>query len=71
MVNSIWNKRISGIPGAVGNAMTITWSKLANWFSTHAMLGNIKRHGKNILVMRGCVFRYPDWIELDDFVIFG
>lgn len=71
MANSIWNKRISGIPGAFSNAITIVWSKLANRFSTRVMLGNIKRHGKNILVMRGCVYRYPEWIELDDNVIIG
>ncbi len=71
MANSIWNKKISGIPGFVGNALSIVWAKIANWFSTHAMLGNIKRHGKNILVMRGCVYRYPEWIELGDNVIIG
>lgn len=71
MVNSIWNKQISGIPGAIGNALSIVWAKMANWFSTYAMLGNIKHHGKNILVMRGCVYRYPQWIELGDNVIIG
>lgn len=71
MANNIWNKRLKGIPGATGNALSIIWAKMANWFSTCAMLGNIKRHGKNILVMRGCNYRYPEWIELGDNVIIG
>lgn len=71
MANNIWSKKISGIPGAVGNAMSIVWAKLANWLSTHAMLGNVKRHGKNILVMRGCVYRFPQWIEMGNNIIIG
>ena len=71
MANSIWNKKISGIPGAIGNVVSVVWTKLANCFYTHAMLGNIKRHGKNILVMRGCIYRHPQWIELGDNVIIG
>lgn len=71
MENSIWNKKISGIPGAVSNALSIVWTKIVNRFSTHAMLGNIKHHGKNVLVMRGCVYRYPEKIELGDNVIIG
>lgn len=71
MANSIWSKKLSGIPGFIGNALSIVWSKIVNRFSTYTMLGNIKRHGKNILVMRGCVYRYPQWIEFGDNVIIG
>lgn len=71
MASSIWNKKISGIPGAVGIGLSIVWERIANWFTTRAMLGNIKKHGKNILVMRGCVYRSPQRIVLGDNVIIG
>lgn len=71
MINSIWNKKVSGWAGAISNVLFIACGKVANWITTQAMLGNIKRHGKNILVMRGCVYRYPNWIELGDNVIIG
>lgn len=71
MLNTIWNYRIKGLPGATGITLSIFWTKLANWMTTRSMLGNIKFHGKNILVMRGCTYRYPDWIELGDNVIVG
>lgn len=71
MFNAIWNKRIKGLPGAMGIALSIFGTKLANLTATHSMLGNIKRHGKNILVMRGCTYRYPEWIELGDNIIIG
>lgn len=71
MTNNIWNKKISGISGAVVNALSIIWAKMANWFSTRLMLGNVKHHGKNILVMRGCVYRYPQYMELGDNIIIG
>ena len=71
MQNNIWNKRISGLPGATGVVMSIIWARLTNWLATCSMLGNIKHHGKNILVMRGCVYRYPQRIELGDNVIIG
>lgn len=71
MENNIWNKRLAGVPGAVGIAFSIVWTKVANWCATHAMIGNIKRHGKHVIVMRGCIYRYPQWIELGDDVIIG
>lgn len=71
MANNIWNKKLRGIPGAVGNVMSILWARMADWITTRSMLGNIKNHGKNIRVMRGCVYRYPQWIELGDNVIIG
>lgn len=71
MANNIWNKKITGIPGFIGNLLSIMWAKFTNWVSTRAMLGNIKHHGKNILVMRGCTYRYPQWIEIGDNVIIG
>lgn len=71
MENKIWNDKLSGIPGVIGSVLLIIWTKVGNWLSTHAMLGNIKYHGKNILVMRGCIYRYPQWIELGDNVIIG
>lgn len=71
MINKYWNKKLSGIPGLIGNMLSILWAHLANWFSTRIMLGNIKHHGKNILVMRGCIYRYPQWIEIGDNVIIG
>ena len=71
MINRIWNFRISGIPGAVCNIFSIIWSRLANKLSTCIMLGNIKKHGKHVLVMRGCSYRYPNLIEFEDNVIIG
>lgn len=71
MANSIWNTKFSGIFGALCNVLAILWAKLANFFTTRAILGNIKSHGKRILVMRGCAYRHPDWIELGDNVIIG
>lgn len=53
------------------NLLSILYAKTANWFTTHSMLGNIKHHGKNIIVMRGCVYRCPEGIELADNVIIG
>ena len=71
MLKTIWNNRIGGIPGALGIALSIGWAKLVNVWTTHSMLGNIKRHGKNNLIMRGCTYRCPEWIELGDNVIVG
>jgi len=62
---------VTGIPGAFGNLLSILFVKIANWLTTHSMLGNIKQHGKNILVMRGCVYRCPEKIVLADNVIVG
>lgn len=62
---------MTGIPGFIGNLFSIMLAKITNWLSTRAMLGNIKHHGKNILVMRGCTYRYPQWIEIGDNVIIG
>lgn len=71
MLNSIWNNKLSGIPEAIKIVISILRARLANWFSTRAMLGNIKSHGKHILVMRGCTYRYPQLIELESDVIIG
>ena len=71
MASSIWNNKLSGVPGALYNLMAIVWNTFSNRVATICMLGNIKRHGKNILVMRGCVYRYPQYIEIDDSVIIG
>ncbi len=71
MANIIWNKKVSGIPGFIGNAFSIVWAKVANNITTWIMLGNIKHHGKNNLVMRGCTYRYPQLIEFEDDIIIG
>ena len=71
MQNNIWNKRIGGLPGAIVNVFSIGWAKFANWVATHTMLGNIKHHGENVLVMRGCIYRFPQWIELGNNIIIG
>ena len=71
MASRIWNKKISGLPGAFAISLSIVLERIANWFTTRAMLGNIKKHGKNILVMRGCVYRSPQRILLGDNVIIG
>ncbi len=71
MANKIWNKKISGIPGAIKLLLSIMWAKIGNWLTTQFMLGNIKKHGKHILVMRKCNYRYPHLIEIDDNVIIG
>lgn len=71
MANNIWNKKLTGIPGFIGNLLSIMWAKLTNWISTRAMLGNIKNHGKNILIMRGVTYRYPQWIEFDSNIVVG
>lgn len=71
MLNMIWNNKVRGIPGALGIALSIGWTKIINWWTTKSLLGNIKHHGKSILVMRGCTYRYPEWIEFGDNVIVG
>lgn len=71
MPNKIWNKRIEGIPGAIRNSISIVWTKIGNWIATQLMLGNIKHHGKHILIMRGCNYRYPQLIVIEDNVIVG
>ena len=71
MASSIWNKKLSGLPGALCIILSSVWARLANWITTQTVLGNIKRHGKHILVMRGCTYRYPQLIEIGDNVIIG
>lgn len=71
MRSKIWNGRLSGIPGAISISCSIIWEKFRNWVTTKKMLGNIKRHGKHILIMKGCRYRYPECIEIDDNVIIG
>lgn len=71
MANNIWNGKLSGVPGAIGNVFSIICARIANWFTTKSMLGNIKSHGKHILVMRGCTYRCPQGIEIGDNVIIG
>lgn len=71
MVNSIWNKKLSGLPGALCIMLSTAWTRVANWMTTQTVLGNIKHHGKRILVMRGCTYRHPQMIEIRDNVIIG
>lgn len=71
MENHIWNKRFTGLPGAIGILFSIIYARIADKLSTLFILGNIKHHGRKILVMRGCVYRHPQWIEISDNVIIG
>lgn len=71
MASSIWNKKLSGLPGALCIMLSTVWARLTNWMTTQTVLGNIKHHGKHILVMRGCTYRYPQLIEIGDNVIIG
>lgn len=71
MKDRIWNHRLSGIPGALVNIVSIIWTRFNNRIMTFLFLGNVKQHGKNIQIMRGGIFRYPGWIELGDNIIIG
>ena len=71
MANNIWNERVIGIPGAICNVVAILIARCADWITTHAILGNLRYHGKNIRIMRGCIYRFPQWIELGDNIVIG
>lgn len=71
MREAIWNNRVTGIPGAILIILSIIWTKMSNWVATRTMLGNINKHGKKILVMRGCTYRFPKSITIEDNVIIG
>ncbi len=71
MVNNIWNNKLAGLPGATWSVFSIMWARFADWLTTRVVLGNLKYHGKKIRLMRGCVFRYPQWVVIADNVIVG
>lgn len=71
MLNTIWNQKLSGLPGMFLNGISVLFTKLSDKFSTWLFSRNIKHHGKHILIMHGCTYRHPQWIEIDDEVIIG
>ena len=71
MASKYWNHKLTGIPGFIVIMAKILGTKILDRFSTWIMLGNVKRHGKHILIMHGCTYRYPQWMEIGDNVIIG
>ena len=71
MANKYWNHKLTGFPGFIVIMAKILGTKVLDRFSTWLMLGNVKRHGKHILIMHGCTYRYPQWMEVCDRVVIG
>lgn len=71
MANSIWNRKLWGLPGTITTGISILWDKVATRITTFLVTHNIKKHGKNVVVMHGCTYRHPEWITIGDNVIIG
>ncbi len=71
MGNKYWNRKISGIPSALLTILGVVFTKISDRLTTWFILGNLKSHGKKNLIMHGCTFRYPQKIELKNYVIIG
>ena len=71
MVNKYWNRKISGLPGYFVHMVKIFYMKIIDKVSTWIVLGNVGKHGNNILIMHGCTYRYPNCIEFGSDIIIG
>jgi len=67
----IWNGKAKGILSATILALIIIWGKIANKITTSLFVNNIKECGNGVRIMKGCSYRYPNFIEVDDNVIIG
>lgn len=70
-MSSIWNNKLKGIPGMLVIVVKILCVKVVDKLNTWLFLNNIQKHGQNALVMHGCVYRYPQWIEMGSNIIVG
>lgn len=71
MINKIWNKTFKGILGALVLFLKILFEKIGDKITTFLFVSNIKSAGSNIHAIRGLVYRYPVFIEVDNDVIIG
>ena len=71
MDNKYWNGKISGIIGFSSLLTKVLFSKIFSKLTTWTFQGNIKSHGKNNLIMHGCTYRNPLWIEMGSNVVIG
>lgn len=71
MASKYWNGKLSGIPAYMALIASIIIRKFRDRLCTWLIQGNIKSHGKNNLIMHGCTYRYPLWIEMGSGIIIG
>lgn len=71
MIDKIWNKKLKGIFSAIILVLTILYEKTVNKITTLMVTSNINYAGKNIRIMKGCTYRYPNFIKIYDNVIIG
>lgn len=70
-MKKIWNGKILGIPGALFILFSIIFEKLISKITTLLLVNNIKISGKNVKILSGVRYRYPEVIKLEDNVIIG
>lgn len=71
MKHKIWNGKAKGILSATILILVIIWEKVTNKITTFLFVNNIKKCGKEVRVMKGCKYRYPNSIEVGNKVIIG
>lgn len=71
MQNKIWNGKLGGLFSAVCLGASILWSRMREAITTRLFVANVGKHGRNIRVMPGIIYRNPGKISVGDQVIIG
>lgn len=71
MGNKYWNGKIAGTPAFASLMVKVFFTKITDRLHSWLIQGNFKKHGKNNLIMHGCNYRYPKWIEIGSDVVIG
>lgn len=70
-LDHIWNRRMSGVLGAITLLVTAYTKKLLNALTTIIMRGNFHNAGKHITIQHGIYYQNPSRISLGDNVFIG
>jgi len=67
--NSLWNERLRGLPGFVAIILVRLFERVMDIVNSYFVKANLINIGRNVTILRGITYRYPNNISIGDDVI--
>ena len=68
---SFWNGKLRGLPGFISIILVRFFERIIDVVNSYFVKSNLNNVGRNVTILRGIIYRYPNNISLGNNVIIG